>query len=308
MAMDAAAHQHGGELEAEDPFEWEVRSATTPFAHHAVAGSCAGIMEHIGMYPIDTVKTRMQAAVAKERLGALQAARVVVQETSPAGLMRGAMVIGAGCVPAHVGLFGTYELTMAKFASKAGKDQHLRTAACGAAAATVHDIILTPHDVVKQRLQLGLHRSAWSCVASMFRIEGIAGFYRSLPVTLAMNVPYTGLLVMANEALQGLLARSVDTEGQLNSVAMYFGCAGVSGGFAACLTSPLDVLKTRMQTCPLAEAQAGCKPMFLKLAREEGMRGFFRGVGPRVALAVPSAAMCWGTYETLRQALLQWLE
>mmetsp|Transcript_66178 Transcript_66178/g.158294 ORF Transcript_66178/g.158294 Transcript_66178/m.158294 type:complete len:303 (+) Transcript_66178:109-1017(+) len=293
-------------MEQEDPYEWEVRAASTPFAHHALAGSCAGIMEHVGMYPIDTVKTQMQAA-ARERIGAFQAARTVLQENSVGGLMRGACVIGAGCVPAHVGLFGTYEFAMAHFGSKEGPDQHLRTAACGAAAATVHDCILTPYDLVKQRLQLGLHRSAWHCITSIYGSEGLAGFYRSLPITLAMNAPYTGLLVMANEALQGLVSQS-DGMGQLNSMAVYFGCAGVSGGFAACLTSPLDVVKTRIQTCHCGQAKDGCIPMFLKIAREEGARGFFRGVGPRVCLAVPSAAMCWGTYETLRQALIRWLE
>ena len=42
-----------------------------------------------------------------------------------------------------------------RFVDKAKGDCPLRTGACGAAAATMHDIILTPHDVLKQRMQLG---------------------------------------------------------------------------------------------------------------------------------------------------------
>eukprot|EP00918_Siedleckia_nematoides_P046545 GHVU01102019.1.p2 GENE.GHVU01102019.1~~GHVU01102019.1.p2 ORF type:complete len:159 (+),score=29.42 GHVU01102019.1:3899-4375(+) len=46
-----------------DPLEWEARDASTPWLVHMVAGSMAGASEHLLVYPIDTVKTRVQAAV-----------------------------------------------------------------------------------------------------------------------------------------------------------------------------------------------------------------------------------------------------
>lgn len=36
--------------------EWEERDNSVPFVKHCIAGSCAGIMEHLGLYPIDTIK------------------------------------------------------------------------------------------------------------------------------------------------------------------------------------------------------------------------------------------------------------
>ena len=36
--------------------EWEERDESVPFLKHCIAGSCAGIMEHMGLYPIDTLK------------------------------------------------------------------------------------------------------------------------------------------------------------------------------------------------------------------------------------------------------------
>ena len=37
--------------------EWEERDSNSiSFAKHCIAGSCAGISEHLGLYPIDTVK------------------------------------------------------------------------------------------------------------------------------------------------------------------------------------------------------------------------------------------------------------
>ena len=36
--------------------DWETRRKEIPILKHIVAGSCAGIMEHVGMFPIDTIK------------------------------------------------------------------------------------------------------------------------------------------------------------------------------------------------------------------------------------------------------------
>lgn len=44
--------------EDDDSFlDWETRNAKIPIGKHIIAGSCAGIMEHVGMFPMDTIKT-----------------------------------------------------------------------------------------------------------------------------------------------------------------------------------------------------------------------------------------------------------
>ena len=45
----------------EDWEEWD--SSKGKFWHHMLAGSCAGVMEHTAMFPIDTYKVRLRAAV-----------------------------------------------------------------------------------------------------------------------------------------------------------------------------------------------------------------------------------------------------
>lgn len=42
-----------------EEFEWEERAEGVPLLKHCIAGSCAGIMEHVGMFPFDTIKTHM---------------------------------------------------------------------------------------------------------------------------------------------------------------------------------------------------------------------------------------------------------
>merc|ERR1719346_173024 len=113
----------------------------------------------------------MQATPGK--IGVVDAARAVLRNEGICGLMRGSMVIGAGCVPAHAGLFGTYELAVEKLIDEEQGHQPLRMAACGAASTFVHDAILTPCDVMKQRLQLGRYGGPWDCMLSMWRYEGV---------------------------------------------------------------------------------------------------------------------------------------
>jgi len=290
-----------------------------------VAGSVAGIMEHVGMYPIDTVKTRMQAS--PQRTGVAETVRTVCREQGAKGLMRGATVIGAGCVPAHIGMFVTYESARARLLDVGRYDRRWRPAmafACGALGSAAHDSIITPMDVIKQRLQLGSFSGIADCVCTTWRHEGLMGFYRSLPTTLVMNLPFMGTLVTVNESLKQYLHLDVGGATTLSTAPWYFLTAGISGVCAAAVTLPLDVVKTRLQTqglageavswghCGCGAATVSAQPTvryvgIVAAARaiwlENGLRGFANGLVPRIALAMPAAAMCWGTYETILMVL-----
>jgi len=68
-------------------------------------------------------------------------------------------------------------------------------------------------------------------------------------------------------------------------------CAGATSGL---LTTPLDVVKTRLQTAPFEPGKP--KPTFRSVAaqllREEGAGGFLRGVVPRVSSAMVRRSRC----------------
>jgi solute carrier family 25 iron transporter 28/37 len=129
--------------------------------------------------------------------------------------------------------------------------------AVGGIATLLHDAILTPTDVLKQRMQLR-KQSSLKIAREIVNKEGITSLYRSLPITMVrlvllkfMNVPFSGTLVTVNENLKTKL-KPQNTE---HPIAWYFLIAGlagifliIQGGFAAFLTTPLDVVKTKLQT------------------------------------------------------------
>eukprot|EP00930_Biecheleria_cincta_P031764 TRINITY_DN2202_c0_g1_i1.p1 TRINITY_DN2202_c0_g1~~TRINITY_DN2202_c0_g1_i1.p1 ORF type:complete len:661 (-),score=71.56 TRINITY_DN2202_c0_g1_i1:368-2350(-) len=289
----------------DDPLDWESRRDSVPFWRHAVAGSMAGVMEHLGMYPLDTIKTRMQTATLSPSGGVIQTMRMIIAERGVLGLFRGASVIGTGCIPAHIGLFTTYEFSKSHLLRDDNGADHLLTAACGATASTVHDVILTPHDVVKQRLQLGCYNGPWNCLREILRQEGVIALYRSLPVTMVSNAPHVAILATVNESMKTFLNLDRGTSADLP---WFFFCGGVAGAVAAAATCPLDVVKTQIQTCgalqamhrPCAPRSPGIVQMVRNIWRTHGLGGFYSGMTPRMIASVPSAAMCWGTYELVQ--------
>ena len=142
-----------------------------------------------------------------------------------------------------------------------------------------------------------MYRSWLDCAKYVYRGEGLGAFYVSYPTTLSMTVPFTALQFLAYESISTSLNPAKQYDPLTHCVA-----GAVAGGFASALTTPMDVIKTMLQTRGSAtDAElrtvngfmAGCK----LLLRREGMRGFFKGVGPRVLTTMPSTAICWSAYE-----------
>ena len=75
----------------------------------------------------------------------------------------------------------------------------------GALASCAHDAIMTPLDVVKQRVQLGMYPKPMVAMKSIIRTEGIRALYTSYFTTLLMNVPNATILVVVNDWLKSIL-------------------------------------------------------------------------------------------------------
>jgi solute carrier family 25 (mitochondrial S-adenosylmethionine transporter), member 26 len=68
----------------------------------------------------------------------------------------------------------------------------------------------------------------------------------------------------------------------------------VSGAAAAGITTPLDVLKTRVM---LSKERERVMPVLRTILREHGIRPFFAGIGPRVAWISIGGAIFLGSYQ-----------
>ena len=120
---------------------------------------------------------------------ALKLARELKAKSGPLRLWRGMPVTMAGCVPAHAAYFSVYEAMKDSLRVNEPGHHPVEAALCGGTATMLHDVVMTPMDVVKQRLQLGYYNGVFDCVRRIAVDEGLRGFLRSYPTTLAMNIP-----------------------------------------------------------------------------------------------------------------------
>lgn len=128
-----------------DILDWEgSRPDQFSFLKHMVSGSMAGIMEHCGMFPFDTIKTHMQAQ--KKKLGFLRTFSQLYKEYGLLRFYKGVNVIASGCIPAHACYFSTYELAKEKFGIDDGNTHFLVSGCIGSLATIFHDAFLTPSD------------------------------------------------------------------------------------------------------------------------------------------------------------------
>ncbi|EIW72314.1 hypothetical protein TREMEDRAFT_66814 [Tremella mesenterica DSM 1558] len=311
-----------------DEDDYESLPVGAGWATNMLAGAMAGISEHAVIFPVDSIKTRMQVlpslspstllqpirnGIASPPVSAplttiTQHVRSISTTEGLRSLWRGVASVIMGAGPAHAAHFGMYEFVREISGGRKEGWWGVGGTALAAAAATIsNDALMNPFDVIKQRMQIqnSPHRSVFSCARSVYATEGLAAFYVSYPTTLTMTVPFTAVQFSAYESLKSLLNPSGAYSPLTHVVA-----GGVAGGVAAAVTTPLDVAKTLLQTRGTSNdpriRNASSMAEALRIIRErDGLRGLRRGMLPRVLTVAPSTAISWMSYEFFKVLIRQ---
>ncbi|MCJ1307777.1 Fe(2+) transporter [Agyrium rufum] len=307
-----------------EDYDYEALPPNFSLGNNMLAGAFAGIAEHTVMYPIDLLKTRMQVINPSPGgiyTGLTNAVTTIARIEGFRSLWKGvpSVILGAG--PAHAVYFATYEFVKQGMGGNEGlaNSHHpLAAATSGACATIASDALMNPFDgkhvsyifatrtltprptVIKQRMQMhgSIHNTIFRCFRQVYATEGIKAFYVSYPTTLCMTVPFTALQFMAYESITKVMNPQQNYDPLSHCVA-----GGLAGGFAAGLTTPLDVIKTLLQTRGTASDASirSAKGLFVAariIKHRFGWSGFFRGLRPRVVTAMPSTAICWYVCKT----------
>lgn len=257
-----------------------------------VAGGAAGIAVDVFLFPLDTIKTRLQ---------------------SPQGFWGagGFARIYAGLGPAAVGsapnaglFFCTYDTVKKQATGRFGLQDspgvHMAAATCGEVTAC---LVRVPTEIVKQRRQAGAGDTGLGIFRSTLKTEGILGLYRGYFTTLAREIPFALIQFPLWEFLKKRLA---EMTGQ-SSPPPWQGsvCGAVSGGISAAVTTPLDVAKTRIMLAKAdtSEAKMGAVGAMRTVFAEKGVPGLFAGVTPRVTWISVGGAVFFGVYEMIKSVL-----
>jgi len=139
--------------------------------------------------------------------------------------------------------------------------------------------------------------SVFDCARTVYRNEGLSAFYVSYPTTLTMTIPFAACQFAVYEWSKKLL----NPKGEYSPVT-HVAAGGMAGAVGAAVTTPLDVAKTLLQTRgtshdPEIRSCRGMLHAFRIIWMRDGLRGFSRGLTPRVLTHMPSNALSWLSYE-----------
>lgn len=247
-------------------------------------------------YPLDTLKTKMQACGGGSPW---ETARRVLATDGPSGFYGGVASTMLGQAVIKGVLFFAYDLVMSLLTggrAPSTPDLLLSAAASGAVAS----FFVTPIERVKVVMQASAaadFASPLACINTVLQSDGIAGFcFRGLGATLAREVPAYTLYFVAYEGAKAALLSSAPS--------LPAGLVPLLGGAAAGVASwvpvyPVDVVKTNLQTSTDAgrgESFASCAR---RLYRTGGLGVFWEGLLPKVLRAVINHATTFYVFELL---------
>ncbi|XP_073143893.1 uncharacterized protein [Henckelia pumila] len=261
----------------------------------ALAGGISCSLSAAIMHPIDTIKTQVQASTLSfpEILS-------MVPQLGVQGLYKGSIPAILGQFSSHglrTGICEASKLVLIKFAPTLTEIQvQSMSSFCSTFLGTAMRI---PCEVLKQRLQVGLYDNVGEAIVGTWQQNGLSGFFRGTGMTLCREIPFyvagSSIYDESKKAAQKLLGRELEP---WETVVV----GALSGGFTAVLTTPFDVIKTRMMVASEG-GSAALSVVLFSILRHEGPLGLFKGAIPRFFWVAPLGAMNFAGYELIRKAM-----
>ncbi|XP_019715287.1 mitochondrial S-adenosylmethionine carrier protein isoform X2 [Hippocampus comes] len=153
------------------------------FIASLVAGGCAGMCVDLTLFPLDTMKTRLQSQQGFYRAGGFR------------GIYAGVPSAALGSFPSAAAFFVTYDCAKSLLGSggvlkepPAASVSHMLAASLGE---TVACLIRVPTEVVKQRTQASPSSGTYRILVVALREEGIPGLYRGFGSTVLREIPFS---------------------------------------------------------------------------------------------------------------------
>lgn len=302
MVGQAAAGAVGGPLggAAQGHFVKAKSDTGLSAADQSLAGAAAQAVTKTALHPLDTLKSWRQANKVFDVRG-LKAVTTTVYR---------------GVVP-KICLYSPYQAVyMATYthardvlvADGSPVSDGAAFVLSGVTAEIVGSLVRLPMEVAKLRLQLGVYRHTWHAAQEL--LSNPRHFYGNfVPQTLLHDCIFSACSwFLFEQGRQWIFARRHSSELALHeSLAL----GATSGGVSAVLTTPFDVLKTRVVgKKPTATSTAPgfreIRATAVQMWRTEGARVFWRGWWLRVLHCSPSQGLYMLLYDIAKTQISAW--
>jgi len=173
--------------------------------------------------------------------------------------------------------------------------------AASASAEFFADIALAPMEACKVRMQTseGFATNLRDAITKLNKLEGIAGFYKGLPPLWMRQIPYTMMKFACFERTVEALYKYVVPKPRADcskseQLVVTFAAGYIAGVFCAVVSHPADTVVSKLNN------DVGSTP--ISAAKELGMKGLWKGLGPRIIMIGTLTALQWFIYDSVKVA------
>ncbi|KAE8613472.1 hypothetical protein XENTR_v10007736 [Xenopus tropicalis] len=271
-----------------------------------INGGIAGLVGVTCVFPIDLAKTRLQNQQGSGIYrGMFDCLIKTVRSEGFFGMYRGAAVNLTLVTPEKAIKLAANDFFRNLLARDGKELTLLKEMLAGCGAGTCQVVVTSPMEMLKIQLQdagrlatqkafaeeglaaIPKRPSALLIATNLLRTQGISGVYKGLGATLLRDVPFSVIYFPLFANLNKLGQKSPRERAPFYH-SFLAGC--VAGSVAAVAVTPLDVLKTRIQTLQKGigeETYNGILDCARKTWRNEGPSAFMKGAGCRALVIAP---------------------
>jgi len=293
---------------------------------YVIGSSVSGILEVIIFHPIDTIAKRLMSNTstifqsgAPQRENYARLSKVLFKNDVNKGFFGKWMSLfpGVSFGAVYKILQRTYKYSSQPlltpviteqcggwFDSTFGKNSKDMQQAVSGALVGMGEVVLLPLDVLKIKSQTNPDVLKGRGLVELFVKENVR-LYKGTTWTMARNAPGSFALFGANSVVY---TRLFGINGPREAKGYQIFVASMAGGIASIIvSSPLDVIKTRLQNKAFDDTRSGFR-VVSELVKEEGAHAFFKGLTPKIGLIGPKLVFSFTVAQWLTKEIQIYLE
>ncbi|CAK9811671.1 S-adenosylmethionine mitochondrial carrier protein [Anthophora plagiata] len=281
------------------------------FVTSLLAGGLAGTSVDLILFPLDTLKTRLQSKQGFIKSGGFS------------NLYKGLLPVLIGSAPSASLFFVTYEsiktVTQCRIPERYHSFLHMGSASLAEMVnekpcllklykknaisvkycmvqMKVACFMRVPIEVIKQRKQV---------LILDIRDINLRMLYCGYWSTILRDMPFSLIQFPIWEYFKKVWSSNVNRDIFPVESAV---CGAIAGGISAAVTTPLDVIKTRIMLSNKNENASNLKILYVlkNVYAEKGIYGLFAGVSPRIIWITVGGFIFFGTYEMARTIITKY--
>eukprot|EP01035_Chromulina_nebulosa_P024402 gene24402-31766_t len=234
--------------------------------------------------------------------------RKTLQDEGLFALWRGSLPAFMGALSENAMAFGVNGLLKRFLNTNTSSDNNKRSyiepLITGGITGIFIPIVLCPCDVLKCRAQVNRLKGQTTGItlrhvfSDTIKQHGIKGLYTGITIQLTRDVIFYSSFFGSYDIMCDIMKKNT----KWSDTFIYFMAGGFAGQIAWILSISTDTIKSRIQTSIEVPAPP-ITTVFNDILKNQGYKGFFRGIEVAVVRAFPANAALFVGYEITRQSL-----